>query len=97
LMMGQYFFPLLRQQEDPGLMLLLRNALLLTLRHPLYSFLMLIYQVLVFAICAGLAVPLFLLGPGMLAVAGNFGLTGLLQEMDMAPEPPESFAQKRGK
>lgn len=97
MMMGQYLFPLLWQQEDPGLMLLLRNALLLTLRHPLYTFLMLVFQLLVLAISTALAVPLLLLAPGILAVASNFAFTGLLQEMGMAPQPPDSHVQKRGK
>lgn len=97
LLMAQYFFPLLWQQEDPSLRLLLRNALLLALRHPLYSLLMLLFLLLVVALFAALAVPFFLLGPGMLAVIANFTLTGLLQDMGMAPQPPESYAQKRGR
>jgi len=97
MMMAQYFFPLLWQQEDRSLILLLRNALLLTLRHPLYTFLILVFQLLVLALSTALAVPLLLLAPGMLAVASNFALTGLLQEMDMAPQPPDSHVQKRGK
>ena len=95
LMMGQYFFPLFWQQEDRGLILILRNALLLTLRYPLYTFLMLIFQILLLVISIALAVPLFLLTPGMMALGANFALTGLLQEMGMAPQPPESY--KRGR
>lgn len=95
LMMGQYFFPLFWQQEDRGLLLILRNALLLALRYPLYTFLMLLFQIVLLAISVVLAVPLFLLTPALLALSANFALTGLLQEMGMAPQPPEPH--KRGK
>ncbi len=96
LMMGQYFFPLFWQQDDRGLILILRNALLLALRYPLYTFLMLFFQIALLVISVALAVPLFLLTPAMLALSANFALTGLLQEMGMAPQPPESYG-KRGK
>lgn len=89
LMIGQYLFPLFWQQDTPDIKLALRNAALLALRHPLYSFLMLLFQILLLALCTALTLPLILLGPALIALAGNFALAGLLQEMGLAPQPPE--------
>ena len=89
LMIGQYIFPLFWQQDEPSIWLTLRNATILTLRHPLYSFLMLLFQLLLLALCIALTLPLVLLAPALLALANNFSLVGLLQEMDLAPQPPE--------
>ena len=89
LMIGQYIFPLFWQQDEPNIWLTLRNATILTLRHPLYSFLMLLFQLLLLALCIALTLPLVLLAPALLALANNFSLVGLLQEMDLAPQPPE--------
>ena len=89
LMTGQYVFPLLLQQDEPDIRLALRNSVLLALRHPLYSFLMLLFQVLLLAVSVGLTLPLVLLYPALIAVAQNFALAGILQEMGLAPQPPE--------
>lgn len=89
LMGGQYFFPLYWQQDEPNLKLILRNGLLLAVRYPLYTLLMLLFQVLLIVLSFTLVVPVVLLMPGMIALSQNFALVGLLQEMDMAPQPPE--------
>jgi uncharacterized membrane protein YesL len=86
---GQYFYPLYWQQTEPSLKLVLRNGLLLAIRHPFYSLLMLLFQVLLIALSFALVVPVMLLLPGMIALTQNFALVGLLQEMDLAPQPPE--------
>ncbi len=88
LMIGQYFFPLFWQQDEPDIRLILRNAALLALQNPLYSFLMLVFQLLLIAISIAITLPLFLLTPALIALCGNFALAGLLQEMGLAPEPP---------
>ena len=59
------------------------------MRHPLYSILMLLFQGLLIALSLVLVVPVMLLLPGMIALSQNFALVGLLQEMDLAPQPPE--------
>jgi hypothetical protein len=87
-MSAQYFFPLLWQQSDPSLGLLLRNAAVLAGRHPLYSLLMVLFQVVLIAISVILVLPLLML-PGVIALAQNYALVGLLQEMGLAPQPPE--------
>lgn len=88
LMMGQYIFPLFWQQDEPDLRLVLRNAILLALRYPLYTFLLLLFQIILIALSAAITLPLFLLGPAAVAMACNFGLVGILQDMGLAPMPP---------
>jgi protein-S-isoprenylcysteine O-methyltransferase Ste14 len=89
LMGGQYCFPLFWQQNEPDLKLIIRNGLLLAVRHPLYSILMLLFQGVLIVLSFALVVPVMLLLPGMIALSQNFALVGLLQEMDLAPQPPE--------
>jgi uncharacterized membrane protein YesL len=90
LMAGQYLFPLLWQQDQPSVRMALRNAALLALQNPLYSLFMLIFQLALIIICFALTLPMLLLGPALIALAGNFALVGLLQDMGLAPQPPEA-------
>ncbi len=85
----QYVFPLFWQQDEPSLLLILRNALILALRHPIYTVLMLLFQIALIALSAVLALPVLLLTPALLSLAANFALVGLLQEMGLAEQPPE--------
>jgi len=94
LMIIQYVFPLFWQQDDPSIKLALRNATILALRNPLYTILIVLFQLVLLALCVGLTLPLVLLWPALVALTGNFALAGLLQEMGLAPEPPEM--PKRG-
>ncbi|MEM7531316.1 MAG: hypothetical protein AAF639_04010 [Chloroflexota bacterium] len=89
LLLLQYVLPLYWQQDEPNIRLIARNSLLLTLRYPLYSFLMFVFQVVMLLISIGLTLPLILLAPALLAFSANFSLVGVLQEMDLAPEPPQ--------
>jgi uncharacterized membrane protein YesL len=89
LLAGQYCYPLFWQQNSPGLTLVLRNALVIALRHPLYSILMLLFQIFLTVISMLLVVPLILLLPGLIALTQNFALVGVLQDLGMAPQPPE--------
>lgn len=88
MMMLQYFFPLFWQQDEPNLKLVLRNAFLLAVRYPLYTLLMLLFQMTFLLLSFGLMLPLILLTPAVMAIGANFAAAGLLQEMDLAPEPP---------
>lgn len=89
LMGGQFFYPLFWQQTEPSLKLVLRNGLLLAIQHPLYALLMLIFEVLLIGLSFALVAPVLLLMPGMVALAQNFALVGLLQDVGLAPQPPE--------
>ena len=88
LMVMQYLMPLFWQQDEPSIKLVLRNAFLLALRNPLYTIIILLFQVAFLALSIVLFLPLLLLTPAVLALTVNFALIGLLQEMDLAPEPP---------
>ena len=94
LLIGQYLFPLFWQQDEPSIKLALRNSAILALRNPLYTLLILLFQLVLLALSVGLTLPLVLLWPALAALTGNFALAGLLQEMGLAPEPPEM--PKRG-
>lgn len=87
-MIGQYLFPLFWQQDEPDLKLVLRNAAILALKHPLYTFLILLFQLFLLILSVVLTLPLVLLAPALIALSCNFALCGLLQEMGLAPEPP---------
>ena len=89
LMVAQYLFPLIWQQDEPDVRMALRNAFLLTLRHPLYSFLMLLFQLVLLGLSVALVPLLVLLYPAAIAITQNFALAGMLQEMGLAPNPPE--------
>lgn len=89
LMLGQYTFPLLWQQDEPRLGLILRNALILAMRSPLYSFILMVYQLVLIVASIVFPLLLFLLTPALIAVTANVALVTLLQEMGLAPPPPE--------
>ena len=88
LMAGQFAYPLFWQQTEPNIGLIVRNAFVLAVRHPLFSLLMLLFQGVLVVLSVLLVVPVLLLLPGMIALAQNHALTGLLQEHGLAPEPP---------
>jgi uncharacterized membrane protein YesL len=90
LMISQYYFPLFWQQDEPNIRLILRNAVLLALQHPFYTFLMLLFQLILIGVSIAITLPLFLLAPALIAVSANFALTGMLQEVGLAPQPPQA-------
>ncbi len=88
LLLGQFLFPLYWQQDDRRPLLVVRNALILAFRRPIFSLMLLVLQALL--ITLSIVVPLFLVltTPAMVALIGNYGMAYLLQEMGMAPLPP---------
>ncbi len=94
-MISQYLFPLLTQQVEPGVGLAIRNAALLAVRSPFYSMLGVFFQLAIVALCVTLVAPVIFLLPGLLALANNFFLTGLLQEMGLADPPPVVEAKRK--
>ena len=81
-------FPLLWQQDDMSLKMVLRNSFILALRHPFYTFLMTVFQIVLIVVSVFTVLPIFLLTPAAVVLAMNFSLVGLLQELDLAPDPP---------
>lgn len=90
LMIGQYYFPLFWQQDEPDIRLILRNAVLLALQHPLYTILMLIFNLLLIGLSVAITLPILLLTPAVIAISINFALTGMLQDVGLAPQPPQT-------
>ncbi|MBP7963243.1 MAG: hypothetical protein KBG20_12340 [Caldilineaceae bacterium] len=88
LFMGQFLFPLFWQQDDRQPLLVVRNALILSFRRPLFSLLLLLLQLILLTISVVIPIFLVLTTPAMIALIGNFGMAYLLQEMGMAPLPP---------
>ena len=88
LFMGQFLLPLFWQQDDRRPLLVVRNALILSFRRPLFSLMLLLLQAILFSISVVIPIFLVLITPAMIALIGNFGMAYLLQEMDMAPLPP---------
>jgi len=88
-LMGQFLFPLFWQQDDKRPLLIVRNALILAFRRPLYSLLLLLLQAVLLAI--SIIVPIFLVltAPALIALIANFSMALALQEMGMAPLPPD--------
>ena len=71
-----------------SLKMVLRNSFILALRHPLYTFLMTVFQIVLIVVSVFTVLPIFLLTPAAVVLAMNFSLVGLLQELDLAPDPP---------
>jgi uncharacterized membrane protein YesL len=90
LMISQYYFPLFWQQDEPNIRLVLRNSALLALQHPLYTFLMLLFQLILIALSVAITLPVLLLLPAVVAITANFALTGMLQDVGLAPQPPQT-------
>ncbi|HRJ45266.1 MAG: hypothetical protein KJZ86_14505 [Caldilineaceae bacterium] len=88
MMGGQYLLPLFWQQDDPSLRLIFRNAFILALQHPLYTLLMLLFQLTLIGVSFATVLPIFLLMPASVAVAANVGLVKLLEDKGLAPPPP---------
>ncbi len=87
LMVGIYLFPLFWQQDQPSVKMILRNAFILTLQRPLYTFLMLLFIGVLVGLSLIPIVALFLT-PMAVAIAMNFALNGILQDIGLAPQPP---------
>ncbi|MEW5866379.1 MAG: hypothetical protein AB1774_05900 [Bacillota bacterium] len=69
-MMTPYYFPIMVQQ-DAGLRKILKRAALLVLANPLYSLVILVFEVAITALCVFLAPAFSLLYMGVIAFAGN--------------------------
>jgi hypothetical protein len=54
---------------------------------------MLLFQLVLLIISFGLTLPLLLLAPALIGLSGNYALVGILQDMGLAPQPPEAPAR----
>lgn len=93
LLLTQFVFPLIWEQDDRSLQLTYKNAMILVLRYPFFCLLVLLLKgtvLFLFSLPAG--IPLIFFGPAFSTVLSNYALNYLLQDMDLAPPPPE-YAQ----
>lgn len=73
-----YVFPLLVVMEEPRVLVIYRNALLLALSQPLFTVLLLIIMVVLTVFSALIPIFLILITPGLWALASTLGLAHLL-------------------
>ena len=89
LLVTQFVFPLLWEQEEVSLALIYKNALILVLQHPLFCVLVTLFKItILFLFSLPAFIPLFLFGPAFSTVLSNYALNYLLIKVELAPPPP---------
>ncbi|MGA9350832.1 MAG: DUF624 domain-containing protein, partial [Anaerolineae bacterium] len=73
-----YLFPLLMEQEDKRLLLIFRNAIVLTLRHPFFTIAFLLVILLLLVISLALVAPIVVLLISLVAFLSNRALLTLI-------------------
>jgi len=79
--MNVYTFPLLIAQEDKKIVLILKNAALLTLANPLFTFALLSLLALIILIGAFITGPFLLVSPSIIATIESQALATLLADL----------------
>jgi hypothetical protein len=51
---------------------------------------MLIFNLLLIGLSVAITLPVLLLTPAVIAISMNFALTGMLQDVGLAPQPPQA-------
>ncbi|MCC7355052.1 MAG: hypothetical protein IT330_15010 [Anaerolineae bacterium] len=92
-----YAFPLLIQMEQPRILLIYRNALLLTLSRPLFTVLLILLLLIATIIGGIFAIILILAIPGLWAIASNRALVHVLEEVRSAQSKGEESGKKEEK
>lgn len=85
-----YVYPFLIQMEQPRLLLIYRNALLLTLSRPLFTVVLILLLVAATILGGILAIILILAIPGLWAIASNRALVFVLEEVRAAQKAERS-------
>ena len=91
-----YAFPLMIQMEQPRILPIYRNALLLTLSRPLFTILVILLLVVATVIGGALAILLILGIPALWAITANRALVYLLEEVRTAQSKADDD-KKKGK
>ena len=90
LLLTQFVFPLLWEQEELSMLLAYKNAMILVLRYPLFCILVFVLKAMMLVLFSIRAfISLFLFGPAFSTVLSNYALNYLLQDMGLAPPPPD--------
>ncbi len=90
LLVSQHFLPLMMEQEDRRLRTVVRNALLLVGKEPLFSVVLLVLIVLLGAVSTLLTVPCFFFTVAFVAVLGNEAVHHLLAPFRDQEAPAQS-------
>ena len=89
ILVSQFVYPLLWEQDEVSLPLIYKNAAILVLQHPLFCVLVTVFKaVVLFLFALPAFIPLFLFGPAFSTVLSNYALNYLLIKIDLAPPPP---------
>lgn len=75
-----YLFPLLFEQNEPRVLLVFRNAVILVLAQPLFSLVVFIGALVLTVICTIIPVLLVLIWPGLMALIGSRAVADILEE-----------------
>ena len=75
-----YLFPVLMEQNDKRLLLVFRNAIVLTVKHPVFTIILFVIILLLLLISVALAVPMVLLSISLVAFLGNRAVLVLIGE-----------------
>jgi uncharacterized membrane protein YesL len=89
-----YLFPLLERMERPNLWLGLRNAYLMTLKNPFFSFVFIVVVGLIVALSTALVVPWALVTLSLLASAATATVDDRLTAVHRTSSPPHSASQR---
>ena len=90
MLLTQFVFPLVWEQDERSLRLTYKNAMILVLRYPFFCLLVFLLKsaaLILFSLPAG--IPLFFFGPALSTTISNYALNYLLQDMGLAPPPPD--------
>ncbi len=75
-----YLFPLLFEQKEPKVLMVLRNAAVLVLAQPLFTLVVGLLALVLTAICFALPVLAVLIWPGLMALIGTRALASILEQ-----------------
>jgi hypothetical protein len=82
-----YFWPMMFQQEEPKLLMALKNAAFLLLANPFYAFFMLSFAGVFLVLSVGLTLPLIFVGMGIQGLLGCNAVVRLLISFGKIEDP----------
>jgi len=86
-------FPMLLEQQEPRLLLAVRNAAFLTFATPITSLFLAILMLLVIAVSVGLTLPFAVAMMAVLCLMGNGAVLTLLVHLKIR-KPPEEVTER---
>lgn len=84
-----YAVPFFMEQTEPKILLALRNGLFTALASPGFTFVLMLFVLLLIGLSAGLIIPLFLGAPGLIATLGTRALFNRLVKFGLKKDDPD--------